>query len=215
MSVTVQELVKAKGYKWVFPRGDPNSPVWVCGEAPGGHEEAEGFAFVGPSGKEQNKMLYESGFLKPEKLFFCNPYSVRPPDNKMDRFDELGIPRKEFEDEFLETLRKFRPKIIVPVGETSAKFLCPDTVPKRKSDDKGYIHKWMGSLLRSPLLQWDHYVIPNLHPAYILRNWGERVVACLVYGKAYEEAEYHRVHGSLQVLPRRTIKHKLTSDQVL
>ena len=210
--MTVQELVKSKGLKWVFPRGNPKSLVWIVGEAPGLDEEQLGFSFVGASGKEQNRMLEEVG-LDPNRLYFTNPYKIKPPHNKMELFETLGIPKRLFEEDFLTELRQYQPRIIVTVGETPSQYLCPDTIPRKKSS--GYIHNWMGSLLRSPFLGWDHYVIPNLHPAYILRDWSERVVAKLVYAKALEEENYFLRHGNLQSLPRREIKFKLSGEELL
>ena len=207
--MTIKEMVKTRGLKWVFPRGNPKAPLWIIGEAPGADEEREGFAFVGSSGKEQNRMMEEAGL---GDCYFTNPYKIRPPNNEMHRFEELGISKKLFEEDFLEELRTYKPSIIVTVGETPTKLLCPGTVPRRKT--AGYIHNWMGSLIRSPFLAWDHYVIPNLHPAYILRNWGERVVAVLIYSKAKEELDWLRVNGSLQPLPIRRIKFKMTEDEI-
>src|SRR6266436_7835745 len=162
------------GRKYVGFRGDPRSPIWLVGEAPGADEDQAGVPFVGSSGRELDRMLAEAGI--PSGLCcFTNPYKARPPDNDIDRIEETGITRLKFEAQFFEELREYKPRFIVPCGGTALKILCGFTIDPRDKESK--ISKWRGSLLSSEELQWSHYVIPNFHPAYILREWSDRDVA--------------------------------------
>lgn len=207
------QLVSSKGLRWVKGRGNPASRLWIVGEAPGADEDQCGFSFVGYSGKEQDKMISEGGLSEP--AHFTNPYNIRPPDNKMSRFEELGVPKQLFESNFFQSLSLHQPPIIMTVGETSTKLLLPFTEPKRENKKESFISKWMGSLLVSPFLNYPHYVIPCYHPAYILRSWGDRVVAVLCYAKAVEELEYWRIHGKLRPLPERKIDYNLNPQDLL
>jgi len=133
-------------------RGNPKSPVCVLGEAPGEREDAQGLPFIGPSGYLLDKMLNEAGFHSGE-TWFTNSYKTRPPDNKIDRLYERGIPLKMFQDQFFEELEYYKPIIIIGCGKTGVNLLCPFTKPTRiikKQDEKkdGFGH-WRGSLLKA------------------------------------------------------------------
>ena len=188
--IALRQALALKGLNYVGTRGNTNSHVCILGEAPGEHEDRKGLPFIGSSGYLLDKMLAEAGF-KAQEAWFTNPYKTRPPDNKMDRLDEYGIPRKIFLDQFWEELEKYKPTIIVSCGKTPTQLLCPFTKPKRiikKQDEKkdGFGH-WRGSLLTSPLLTWEHFVIPIYHPAFVLRQYSEREISTFILQRAFEE----------------------------
>ena len=65
--------------RWI-ESGDPRSPVYIVGEAPGQHEVEQGSPFVGASGQELNKMLQEAGWpLASGQFFKTNICHERPP----------------------------------------------------------------------------------------------------------------------------------------
>ena len=208
VGIELQRVCKVQYPKFVGIRGLHSAKVVVVGEAPGADEDQSGQPFCGFSGKEQDRMLVESGFSLSD-VWFTNPYKLRPPGNQIELIETLGIPRQLFIDAFLEELHERKPVIIIPVGNTPLSILCPETAttvrPKKKGGEpikKVEITKWRGSLLTSPLLSWEHYVIPNVHPAHVLRNWGERPSAVLCYRKACFEFEYWRNNRRLLELPR-------------
>lgn len=197
-----------KGLRYVGTRGNTRSNVCILGEAPGEREDFKGLPFIGPSGYLLDNMLKEGGFSTSE-VWFTNPFKTRPPDNKIDRLGELGIPVKMFLDQFWEELELFKPTIIVACGKTPTNLLCPFTKPKRiikKQDEKkdGFGH-WRGSLLTSPLLNWEHFVIPIYHPAFVLRQYSEREICIFILQRAYEEWKYWSLHSQLLSLPTRQI----------
>lgn len=200
-----QELraaITAKGLNYVSTRGNLNSPICLCGEAPGAEEDQQGVPFVGSSGRELDRLLGESG-IHYDCCWWTNPYKVRPPDNRLDRLQEYGIPNSLFVDQFLEELNDHKPTFIIPCGATSLGILCPFTVSKRTRSAE--ISKWKGSILRSPLLPWEHYVIPTYHPAYLFRSWEDRPIALLALEKAFEEYQWWLKNGRLQPLPDRRL----------
>ena len=204
----LRAALSQKGLRYVGYRGNQHARVLILGEAPGEREDAKGLPFIGPSGYLLDAMLKEGGFGAGE-VWFTNPYKTRPPDNKMDRLHELGIPTKLFLDQFWEELDLYKPTIIVACGKTPTNLLCPFTKPKRiikKQDEKkdGFGH-WRGSLLTSPFLTWPHYVIPMYHPAFVLRQYSEREICIFILQRAFEEYQYWRRAGALQSLPTRSI----------
>jgi uracil-DNA glycosylase family 4 len=204
---TLRAALAAKGLRYVGIRGNPHSKVLLLGEAPGEKEDAKGLPFIGPSGFLLDNMLQEAGF-SPSETWFSNPYKTRPPDNRMDRLHELGVPHSLFHNQFFEELNAYKPTIIIACGKTGTQLLCPETKPKyEKKDDKkeGGLGNWRGSLLISPLLNWPHYVIPCYHPAYTLRNYEEREITIFILTRAYEEYMFWKKHGVLQPLPARSI----------
>lgn len=201
----LKQALQSKGLRYVGTRGNTRSSVCILGEAPGEKEDAKGLPFIGPSGHLLDKMLEEAGFTKGQ-VWFSNPYKTRPPDNKMDRLHELGVPHNLFHDQFFEELSHYKPTIIVACGKTGTQLLCPETKPYRKGkqEESGF-GNWRGSLLISPLLTWPHYVIPMYHPAYVLRNYEEREVCIFILTRAFEEFIYWQRNKALQPLPVRSI----------
>ena len=204
----LRQALALKGLNYVGTRGNTNAKVCILGEAPGEKEDIKGLPFIGPSGYLLDKMLAEAGFRTSE-VWFTNPIKTRPPNNKIDRLDELGIPTKMFLDQFWEELEHYKPTIIVSCGKTPTQLLCPFTKPKRiikKQDEKkdGFGH-WRGSLLTSPFITWPHYVIPIYHPAFVLRQYSEREICIFILQRAHEELMYYQQKKALQPLPIRSI----------
>lgn len=204
----LRTALSQKGLRYVGTRGNTRSNVCILGEAPGEREDLKGIPFIGPSGYLLDKMLNEGGFQASE-VWFTNPVKTRPPDNKMDRLHELGIPIKTFHDAFWEELEYYKPTIIVSCGKTPTQLLCPFTKPTRiikKQDEKkdGFGH-WRGSLLTSPFLTWPHYIVPMYHPAFVLRQYSEREICIFILQRAFEEWKYYARHKVLQSLPTRNI----------
>lgn len=201
-------------------RGNLSAPICIVGESAGADEDACGLPFVGSSGREQDRMLADAGITQ-NNCWLTNPYKTRPPDNKIDRLLELGIPLGTFQAQFFEELEQYKPTVIIACGKTVTNLLCPFTIPKKrgsrseedtKADGFG---KFRGSLLTSPSLSWPHYILPIYHPAFVLRNWAERQTSVLIYSKGREEADYFQKHGRLQELPTRNLRDDPSYDEIV
>lgn len=191
-----------KGLRYVGTRGILGAPCCLVGEAPGADEDQAGVPFCGASERELDRMLGEAS-IDQNLCWWTNPYKTRPPDNKLDRLSEYGIPEQVFHDQFFEELNVHKPSIILALGATPLGLLCPSTISSRTKHAE--ISKWRGSLLRSPLLSFDHYVVPAYHPAFLFRDWSERQNTVLCLSRAGEELAYWRQHGLLQPLPQRRL----------
>lgn len=201
-TLELKALCQKLGRRYVGFRGDPRAPIWIIGEAPGADEDQAGVPFVGTSGRELDRMLVEAG-ISLSLCCFVNPYKVRPPDNAIERFEETGITASLSHAQFFEELREYRPTFLIPVGGTPLSILCPATIDSR--DHEAKISKWRGSLLVSEELAWSHYVIPNFHPAYILREWSDRDVSVFIFRRIKEEYDYFVNNSKLQPLPEREL----------
>src|ERR1700690_4394347 len=95
----LKNALAQKGLKYVGTRGNTASPICLVGEAPGSEEDQSGLPFVGASGRDLDRMLGEAG-VSAGDCWWTNPYKVKPPDNKLDRLLELGVPLTIFEDQF-------------------------------------------------------------------------------------------------------------------
>lgn len=202
----------AKGLRYVGTRGNTSAPVCFIGEAPGADEDQAGFPFVGASGRELDRMLAETGFDLCNG-WWTNPYKTRPPDNKLDRLGEYGVPEALFLEQFWEELNAFKPTFLVPLGATPLGILCPFTINKRTGD--AAISKYRGSLLCSPDIPWPHYVVPAFHPAFLFRNWDERQNDVLCLAKLQEELAWWQRMGTLQPLPQRKLIHSPGADDCI
>lgn len=203
----------AKGVNYVGVRGDPRSAICLIGEAPGADEDQAGVPFVGASGRELDRMLDEAGVDR-RQCWWTNPYKVRPPDNKIDRLIEHGIPLELYRDQFFEELNAYRPTFIIPLGATPLGILLPELIDKRTGTAP--ISKYRGSLLRSSALSWEHFVLPAYHPAFIFRSWEERQIDVLCFARLREEYEYWTSHShQLQPLPQRQLISQPGADDAI
>jgi DNA polymerase len=207
----LEQLVRAKGLNYVGSRGDPRAKVVIVGEAPGADEDQQGLPFVGTSGKELDRMLADAGWRKNEPIRFTNVFKIRPPSNDASRIAELGISPDVFVEDFLDEIRATEPAIIIAAGATALGALCNFTLGK---DGKARIGVFKGSLLRSPALAHEHYVIPVTHPAFVLREWSERPIAVFCLERAREEYDYFLRSGALRPLPERKIRVSAPFEEV-
>lgn len=156
--------------------------ILICGEAPGYEEDRAGRPFVGASGRELDKMLHEAGILRSE-CFVTNICRVRPPENKIEawlskiktksKIPPGFVPMRNLHvhpniqsgfNDLLRELELVKPNVIIAFGNVALWALT----------GLWGVSKWRGSQLR---VDWDQEgpkVVPTFHPAYILRDWGER-----------------------------------------
>jgi uracil-DNA glycosylase family 4 len=139
--------------KIVFGQGSAVAELMFVGEAPGADEDASGLAFVGRAGQLLTDMIEKGMKMKRSDVFIANVIKCRPPGNRPPETDEVLACQG-----FLEAqIRAIRPRAIVALGATAAKFMTKTEAPI--------------SRLRSRFADWDGIpVMPTYHPAYLLRN---------------------------------------------
>lgn len=177
-----------------FGDGNPQSRIMIVGEAWGANEERLRQPFVGASGDELNRQLHEVGLSRNE-VYVTNLVNARPPFNDIEKWvtvkkKDITPTMKKFRDRWVEPIvlegfasllkeiHLVHPNVIVALGSTALWALT----------GAWGITKWRGSQLRcaidrslypqgllAPADQpCTRKLIPTLHPAYILRDYGSR-----------------------------------------
>ncbi len=138
--------------KAVFGQGNRSSPLVFVGEGPGADEDEQGIAFVGRAGKLLTRIL-QAVAIEREDVFITNVVKCRPPENRTPQTEEMMAC-----NHFLEAqLALLRPKIVVCLGNTPAKWLIKTS--EGISSLRGRWFPWRGIEL-----------FPMFHPSYLLRN---------------------------------------------
>ncbi len=149
----------------VFADGNPKAKVMILGEGPGAEEDRQGLPFVGASGQLLDRMLACIG-LDRTSVYITNMLFWRPPGNRTPTGHELAscLPFVERHIELVD------PGYLFLIGGTPAKTLL--------GRSEGILR------LRG---KWTHYqhpgmprpvpALPSLHPAYLLRQPGQKRLA--------------------------------------
>ena len=140
-------------------RGAEGQPkILLVGEAPGNQEDKQNKPFVGPAGKVLTQALQDAEISSDEiritNLIRCIPRkgrSVRPPTE-----DEIKVCSEYLLDE----IEKFKPHIIVPMGNTAANFLM----------GVGKISQRRGRFAKIEVRGTEYPAMATWHPAYVVRN---------------------------------------------
>ena len=136
----------------VIGEGDPKATIMFIGEGPGRDEDLSGRPFVGRAGQLLDKMIGAIGFRR-EEVYIANVVKCRPPNNR--------TPEESEADACLPYLRVqfalIRPKIIVCLGATAAKYIYDPNV--RITRDRGVWKEKKGV-----------WILPTYHPATLLRD---------------------------------------------
>jgi DNA polymerase len=145
----------------VFGRGDPDADLVFVGEAPGADEDAQGYPFVGRSGKLLDKLVLEEIGLDRDDFFVMNTLMCRPPGNRDPLPAELDACRPWFDAK----LAALKPKVIVTLGNFATKALLHTTEGITKLRGKTY--DWRPGIT----------LVPTFHPAAVLRGNADAMAA--------------------------------------
>ncbi|MBI3607558.1 MAG: uracil-DNA glycosylase [Nitrospirae bacterium] len=140
----------------VFGVGNPRAGLVFVGEAPGADEDAQGIPFVGRAGQLLTKIIEAMG-LRRDDVYIANIIKCRPPGNRNPQPDEIAA----CEPFLIEQLDIIRPRVICALGTFSAQTLLKTKDPISRL--RGRWHVYQGIKL-----------MPTFHPAYLLRNPGEK-----------------------------------------
>jgi DNA polymerase len=140
----------------VFGVGNPRAGLVFVGEAPGADEDAQGIPFVGRAGQLLTKIIEAMG-LSRDNVYIANIIKCRPPENRNPQPDEIAA----CEPFLIEQLDIIGPRVICALGTFSAQTLLKTKDPISRL--RGRWHVYQGIKL-----------MPTFHPAYLLRNPGEK-----------------------------------------
>ena len=140
----------------VFGSGNPNAELIFVGEAPGRDEDLQSLPFVGRAGQLLTKIIESIG-LKRSEVYICNILKCRPPDNRVPFPTEILA----CEPYLQRQIDIIKPKIICALGKFAAQTLLRVQTPITQL--RGKLYDYNGIKL-----------IPTFHPAYLLRNPGDK-----------------------------------------
>jgi uracil-DNA glycosylase family 4 len=102
----------------VFGVGNPNADLMFVGEAPGFHEDKQGFPFVGQAGKLLDQLLERIGLARAE-VYIANVIKCRPPGNRDPQPDEI----EACEGHLFRQIELIEPKVVATLGNFATKLL--------------------------------------------------------------------------------------------
>lgn len=152
--------------KYIPGKGNPFAKLMIIGESPGSSEIAAGQPFVGPSGRELDRLLGESG-IKRSELWITNTvkYFVPPASNEKIPFSvrakNAGIDVGQCIRELQVEINEIKPNCILALGGTA---LWATTGKTKISNYRGSILRGMG-----------RKVVGTYHPAHLLHQAGGEI----------------------------------------
>jgi DNA polymerase len=102
----------------VFGVGDPDADLMFVGEAPGFHEDKQGYPFVGSAGKLLDRLLEGIGLTRSD-VYIANVLMCRPPGNRDPQPDEIAA----CEVHLFRKIELIEPKLIATLGNFATKLL--------------------------------------------------------------------------------------------
>jgi uracil-DNA glycosylase len=136
----------------VFGVGNADAEIMFIGEGPGADEDAQGEPFVGRAGQLLNNMIQAMG-LRREDVYIANVVKCRPPGNRTPERDECDTCGPFL----MRQVEIIKPKVIVALGATAAKYLLG--VNDSMSNLRGKIYDFK-----------DTKLVVTYHPAFLLRD---------------------------------------------
>ena len=141
----------------VYGVGDPHARLVFVGEGPGADEDAKGEPFVGRAGQLLTEIITKGMKVRRQDVYICNVVKCRPPGNRNPEPDEVAA----CEPFLVRQLRAIGPEVIVALGKFAAQTLLRSKTPITQL--RGRWFDYQGIML-----------MPTFHPAYLLRNPGEK-----------------------------------------
>jgi uracil-DNA glycosylase len=102
----------------VFGVGNPDADLMFVGEAPGFHEDKQGYPFVGQAGKLLDKLLEGIGLTRAD-TYIANVLKCRPPGNRDPAPDEI----ESCEPHLFRQLELVQPRVVASLGNFATKLL--------------------------------------------------------------------------------------------
>ncbi len=157
--------LKQTAMNLVFADGNPGANVMILGEGPGAEEDRQGLPFVGASGQLLDRMLAAIG-LDRDTVYITNLLFWRPPGNRTPTATEIAacLPFVERHIELAD------PQYLLLLGGSAAKTLLGRSQGILKLRGHWAHYQHAGMVRPIPALA-------SLHPAYLLRQPGQKRLA--------------------------------------
>lgn len=165
--------------------GPERAKILIVGEAPGAEEDLAGMPFVGGAGRVLNGMLQEAGIERGE-CRITNVVNQRPRGNDFAALYEDKArtrPTQVLLDHYARLageIRDVAPNLVVALGNEALKALT----------GKSGITDWRGSVVPGDACGNGVKTLATLHPAAVMRSWGDRPVVVRDLKKAKYEGQF-------------------------
>lgn len=175
--------------------GSPASNFYVVSLMPSTEDKAKGSILSGSQGYEFSK------------------WGVPTSAYRTFVFDDMSLNDIELDakfQSFLAILNTHKPAIILTLGNKLLELLCPQFVTRKKPKSLKQLETFKssllsyhsGSLCQSPLLQFNHYIIPTLDVPGVWKQWDRRdEVISIDVARAVDEWKYTKNNHALRPLP--------------
>lgn len=140
--------------------GDEAAEWLFVGEGPGAEEDRRGEPFVGPAGQLLDAMLAAMGLARGDNVYIANAVKCRPPNNETPKPEEMDACRPYLERQ----IALIQPRLIVALGRPAAQTLLGQEVKIAAARGR----RWSSH---------GHPLVVTYHPAYLLRNLGDKAKA--------------------------------------
>lgn len=144
--------LRAGRNKMVFGRGSRTADLMLVGEGPGRDEDATGKPFVGKAGQLLDRILEAAG-IDANDVYIGNIVKCRPPGNRIPAPDEARACLPYLRNQ----VYLVKPKIIVCLGATAAKYIIDENIRITRDRGKWYERK-------------GYWLMATYHPAALLRD---------------------------------------------
>ena len=141
----------------VYGVGRADADIMFIGEGPGEDEDRAGEPFVGRAGQLLTDIITKGMRLRREDVYIANVVKCRPPRNRDPEPDEVAA----CEPFLIRQIELVRPRAIIALGRAAAQTLLRSN--EAISRLRGRWHDYHGIRL-----------MPTFHPAYLLRNPGDK-----------------------------------------
>lgn len=197
----------------IYPHGNPECPIWVIVEKPLPRDFERGYLFSSSLGWHFFKMWTEAGL--PDPYVTC----LKPDDSLT--YNEDTLVSEFINNNCLSSIfiGQKQPKFIVTIGADVTIRFVPSTA--KRNSKKGVapeasLDKWAGSLLTSPFIDYEHYLIPGYLPQDIISDWAYRDIFINIdLGHVRFEYEYWLLNGALKTLPIRELKTEPSYEDLM
>jgi|GEM_PF-1197429 len=142
----------------VFGEGHPHADLMFVGEAPGAEEDRQGKPFVGRAGALLTKIIHAMGLTRGE-VYIGNILKCRPPNNRDPSSSEVEACRPHL----VKQIELIDPQVLVALGGHALRGLMGPGFRGGITAHRGTFKDCFGRRL-----------MPTFHPAYLLRNEGEK-----------------------------------------
>ncbi len=152
--------------------GEGRRKILIVGEAPGADEDEEGIPFIGRAGKQLANSLWDAAGIKPHRdCWITNALRCRLPENRDPTPDEL----RACQPNLIKAIEQLKPEIIMPLG----KFGIMAVIGLVWKEAVGSANRWLGWQI--PCQEWNAWICPTWHPAYIMRKLEEKGATNLLF----------------------------------